>query len=468
MSRIPRTKLIDPDKIQVHHCFNRTAQGLFLCGWDKVAEMDYSHRKQWFINRLIYLAHLFVIDVGAHAILSTHFHVILRNRPDLGRALSDREVILRWHELFPGRREPDGGRRRLSESEIETQLSQPNHVAKLRRRLSDISWFMKALQENIARRANAASEKSGHFFGGRFESVRLLDEEALIACAVYVDLNEVRAQVADLPEHSRFSSVWQRLDGLQCRLGDPGFLGEDLPEEMRFGARNLNDEDTFRDGTPSVSRRRDVAGDQADGADEMEGLDGVTDVSAERDTGRLTEPEDVLGDSSKGPVPLRRESRGQGERASGVQAERMRRARKLGTARAGDRDYWLSPIDESVALPCLGVEGREVEFQVDVPATTRLNRGGWLPMSMEQYLRVLDWTGRQIRSGKRGAIPQEMAPLLERLGVDVEGWCELATNFRGLFSYAAGVASRMEAFAEEIGQRWFRSTRNSRRLFGCR
>ena len=87
-------------------------------------------------------------------------------------------------------------------------------------------------------------------------------------------------------------------------------------------------------------------------------------------------------------------------------------------------------------------------------------------MSMEQYLRLLDWTGRQIRGDKRGSIPMDIAPLLERLGVDVEGWCELAKNFRRLFSYAAGVASRMEEFAEEIGQRWFRSTRNSRRIFG--
>jgi hypothetical protein len=59
-------------------------------------------------------------------------------------------------------------------------------------------------------------------------------------------------------------------------------------------------------------------------------------------------------------------------------------------------------------------------------------------MSVEQYLEVLDWTGRQIASGKRGAIPSDLAPILSRLGIDDSNWLELAGNFGRLFQRVAG------------------------------
>lgn len=49
------------------------------------------------------------------------------------------------------------------------------------------------------------------FFESRFVSQALLDESALLACAVYVDLNPVRAGIADTPEKSDHTSIRQRL-----------------------------------------------------------------------------------------------------------------------------------------------------------------------------------------------------------------------------------------------------------------
>jgi len=69
---------------------------------------DYEYRRAWIEERLAFLAGCFGIDVLGFAILSNHFHVILRNRPDVVDGWSEEEVARRWYLVCPARKTPDG------------------------------------------------------------------------------------------------------------------------------------------------------------------------------------------------------------------------------------------------------------------------------------------------------------------------------------------------------------------------
>ena len=128
MARARRRDVIDEDRIGAYHCINRCVRRAFLCGYDAASGKSYDHRKAWLQDRLRQLAGLFGIDVLAFAVLSNHFHAILRNRPDVVASWSDEEVARRWRAIFPAQYNDDGSAATPTPEQLQVITSDPKRL----------------------------------------------------------------------------------------------------------------------------------------------------------------------------------------------------------------------------------------------------------------------------------------------------------------------------------------------------
>ncbi|MEZ6092076.1 MAG: hypothetical protein R3C05_29540 [Pirellulaceae bacterium] len=80
-------------------------------------------------------------------------------------------------------------------------------LAERRQRLSDVSWWMRCTARISLDEATPRMVSRGHFWEGRYKAQLLLDDASLLACAAYVDLNPVRAAMAETPESSEFTGA---------------------------------------------------------------------------------------------------------------------------------------------------------------------------------------------------------------------------------------------------------------------
>ena len=374
MPRLPRNEQFDPNSVCIVHICQRCVRRAFLAGEDAFSGKNYGHRREWIRCRMERLASVFGVDVLTYAILSNHLHVVVRTRPDVVADWSDSDVALRWLRVFPGRR-IDEQLADPTTTDVEALANNAERIQVIRVRLSNPSWFMKALCEPIARLANKQDEATGHFWEGRFKALAITDEAGLLACSMYVDLNPIRAAMAATPEESLHTSAYDRIQSLQGAT-IPSAAVDLVAIESEEAGRIL------RTSTPDQLRKRNA--------------------DAKKRRGNS-----ILRDAWLAPLTLN-------ERAS------------------------IGPQSSGTGV--------------------RASDKGFLSLNLTDYLKLLNWTGRQRGSVQKADIPSDLDPILKRIGIDGRMWCDLVWNFKKYFGRgsAAGSPASMKESASQRNRQFAR------------
>jgi REP element-mobilizing transposase RayT len=169
-----------------------------------------NHRRQWIENRIRILSSLFALEICSYAVMSNHIHLVIKLMPQEAESWTDNEVLERWNHLYTGPLAVQQWRANTLDNPTDYETLN-RLIADYRNRLGDLGWFMKCLNEPIARQANKEDGCTGHFWESRYKSQALLTEEALLTCMAYVDLNPVRADMCNTPEESDYTSIKERI-----------------------------------------------------------------------------------------------------------------------------------------------------------------------------------------------------------------------------------------------------------------
>ena len=149
MPTYARGQIVVEDMVGVYHCIARCVRRAFLCGIDPYTGQDYSHRKEWILDRLRNLAGLFAIEVCGYSVMSNHLHLVLRNRPDIAEQWSADEIALRWCRVFRPCDDATGEPVEPGEHDLTMLTANPERLVELPKRLATLSWFMRCLCENL-------------------------------------------------------------------------------------------------------------------------------------------------------------------------------------------------------------------------------------------------------------------------------------------------------------------------------
>jgi hypothetical protein len=367
----PRSTLVSLSDTPWYHVVNRCVRRAFLCGDDAHSGKNHDHRRNWIVDRVKQLSGVFAIDVAAYAVMSNHYHLVLRVDAERARQWGDAEVLRRWSQLFDG---PLLVQRSIAGQEMGAaeQAKVAEWADAYRVRLVDLSWFMRVLNESIARQANAEDKVTGRFWEGRFKSQALLDEQAILTAMTYVDLNPIRAAMAETPEQSEHTSVAERMAELTKRRREPAH--------------------------PSSARQEHARTDQQ---------------------------------------PLPPESAAAGQPAPLISLIPLRHERHLAQLATQP----LMPFD----------------------ATGRLRAA--IPFAFEDYVELVEATGRCQHPHKRGKMDECTPKLLQRLGVDPEQFIVCSAELMKQFGSAVGAPAQLSDLCAARQVRYLRGMRAARRVF---
>ena len=208
---IARMHIVGAHVAGTYHVVSRCVRQAWLCGRDPLTGSDYSHRKRWIEERIIALAEQFSIAIYAYAVMSNHVHLVIGTDPETPQRWDATTVLRRWFAVSP--RKCDTEETLLQR--IDAAAGNEARIAEYRSRLGSLSWFMRALNESIARAANAEDGCKGRFWEGRFRCQALLDDAAVLSAMTYVDLNPLRAGTVKTPEAAQNVSFRRRFDAIK-------------------------------------------------------------------------------------------------------------------------------------------------------------------------------------------------------------------------------------------------------------
>lgn len=218
MARQARSEVFSPDEIAIVHVTSRVVRRCFLLGTDDYTGKNYDHRRDWVEGLLDKFAAQFGMDLLTFGIMQNHLHLVLRSRPDIVIGWSNTTVARRWLQLCPVGKKKDDAPQEPTQAEINSIVNDKVKLAAIRLRLSDISWWMRLLCQRIAQWANREENEDGRFWAGRFKATRLIDATSVLACAAYVDLNPIRAAMAETLESSDYTSAQRRIETIRQLL----------------------------------------------------------------------------------------------------------------------------------------------------------------------------------------------------------------------------------------------------------
>lgn len=432
MPRQNRSKVFDASEIGIYHLMNRCVRQTRLFGIDEISGKSFEHRKGWLEHRLALLSSAMAVDVLGFCVMSNHIHAIVRNRPDVAAEWSPAEIARRWLIIYP----PSCGSRKkttkpggpsleeLQETAYQKAVAEivndPERVEELRTQLSSLSWFMKCLTEKVARDANKEDKVTGRFWEGRFKMHRLLDELAVIACMTYIDLNPVRAGLADGIASSHHTSIFTRLSAAMLHLF------EQLTPEER-AERGV--EEAFL----NQFLRHWCAPDQPAPPAK------VSKLSAAAEGGKAVSANPLQAlPASAIPRPVLDEASRQ--------------------AAFKPQSAWLAPLQIT----------QDRTPQAVPPG--RASNLGCLGITLSQYIELLEWTGRQFRTVQAGSIPADAPSVLQSLQLDARSWLQLVQGFRGKRDQWRRPVSRpdaLQAEAQRRGAHWIQGIALSRAIFSA-
>jgi len=197
MARLARIKFSDRDTW--YHLYSRIA------GHREEYPLHEGVVRRRLVETIKHFSSIYFCQVAAFSVMGNHYHLVLKFEAE--REISREELRTRARLMYPGK---------TAEKTLETWSEQD--WAHYRRRLFDVSEYMRNVQAAFARWYNRSYERRGRFWADRFKSTVLGDARAMLDCLLYVELNPVRGGLVERPEEWKGSSVYLR------EIGQDGWL----------------------------------------------------------------------------------------------------------------------------------------------------------------------------------------------------------------------------------------------------